>query len=54
MSRFKENFFAQVIISSFFGGKFEDESHLIFFCRKVARGNSVQISPNFPAKSLSI
>ena len=25
-----------------------------FFAEKVARGNSVQIAPNFPAKSLSI
>ena len=25
-----------------------------FFSEKVARGNSVQIAPNFPAKSLSI
>ena len=27
---------------------------LNFFAEKVVRGNSVQIAPNFPAKSLSI
>ena len=29
-------------------------SHFEFFVEKVVRGNSVQIAPNFPAKSLSI
>ena len=28
--------------------------HFEFFVRNVARGNAVQIAPNFPAKSLSI
>ena len=29
-------------------------SHFEFFVENVVRGNSVQIAPNFPAKSLSI
>ena len=29
-------------------------SHFEFFVKKVARGNAVQIFPNFPAKRLSI
>ena len=29
-------------------------SHFEFFCENVVRGNSVQITSNFPAKSLSI
>ena len=47
-------YFARDNICLFFGGRFVNESSLIFFAEKVARGNSVQIAPNFPAKSLSI
>ena len=52
MSRFKENFFAQVIISSFFGGKFEDESHLIFFAEKLPGETLCKSVQIFPPKVL--
>ena len=35
-------------------GKIDGGTPLLFFAKKVVRGNAVQISSNFPAKSLSI
>ena len=43
-------FFARDAFQLFFGGHFYEK----FFAKKVAGENSVQIGPNFPAKSLSI
>ena len=40
--------------AQFFGGKSLKNSSVQFFAKNVARGNSVQNGPNFPAKSLSI
>ena len=42
------------MLHNFFGGKSLKNSSVQFFAKSVARGNSVQIGPNFPAKSLSI
>ena len=41
------------MFSYFLAEKFKG-IHFQFFVENVARGNSVQIHPNFPAKSLSI
>ena len=46
-------FFARDNICLFFGGRFVNESSLIFSLKKLP-GETVQIAPNFPAKSLSI
>ena len=40
--------------AQFFGGKSLKNSSVQFIAKNVARGNSVQNGPNFPAKSLSI
>ena len=46
-------YFAQDDICLFFGGRFVNESSWIFSLKKLS-GETVQIAPNFPAKSLSI
>ena len=50
---FSENYFARGIVYVFLAENFK-ESHFEVFVEKVARGNAVQIFPNFPAKRLSI
>ena len=50
---FSFNFFARDAVYKVFGGKFL-KSLVQIFAEIVARGNAVQIAPNFPAKSLSI
>ena len=45
--------FAQGDVHIFLAEKFKG-SYFEFFVENVVRGNSVQILPNFPAKSLSI
>ena len=46
-------FFVRGGVQMIFSGNCKG-SHFKFFAEKVARGNAVQIFPNFPAKSLSI
>ena len=47
---FSFHFYARDAVYKVFGGKFLVQ----IFAEIVARGNAVQIAPNFPAKSLSI
>ena len=49
----KPRFLARDVVELYFGGNLR-ESLVKIFAEKVARGNSVQIGLNFPAKSLSI
>ena len=46
--------FLYEMLHNFFGGKSLENSSVQFFAKNVARGNSVQNGPNFPAKSLGI
>ena len=46
-------FFARGNVHIFLAGNLKNETYLIY-SKKVVRGNSVQIGPKFPAKSLSI
>ena len=50
---FLSTFFARGGVSIFLAGNCKG-SHFEFFAEKVARGNAVQIFPNFPAKSLNL
>ena len=47
------NFLHEMLFKSFLAGNLK-VNFVQIFGEKVARGNSVQIRPNFPAKSLSI
>ena len=49
----KPRFLARDVVELYFGGNLRG-SLVKIFAEKVARGNSVQIGLNFPAKSLSI
>ena len=49
----KPRFLARDVVELYFGGNVRG-SLVKIFAEKVARGNSVQIGLNFPAKSLSI
>ena len=49
----KPRFLARDVVELYFGGNLRG-SLVKIFAEKVARGNSVQIALNFPAKSLSI
>ena len=50
---FSEKSLHKVMFAYLLAEKFRG-SHFEFFVENVVRGNSVQIVPNFPAKSLSI
>ena len=49
----KPRFLARDVVELYFGGNLRG-SLVKIFAEKVARGNSVQIGLNFPAKSLSV
>ena len=50
---FSEKILHKMMFTCLLAEKFRG-SHFEFFVENVVRGNSVQIAPNFPAKSLSI